>query len=128
MGAGCETWLYIIVADVQSLPLVSTRRGVPFKVGVSKNPASRLIQLQTGSPFRLSLHMGDLVAGCEGREREFETIIHRRLSHLAVGGEWFFGDPDDAYDAVCALYNEWGEEEFAAWVSAGRPVAMGARK
>jgi hypothetical protein len=127
MAAG-DMWLYIIVADVQSLPFVPTRIGVPFKVGLSKNPASRLDQLQTGSPFRLSLYMGDLAAGCEGREREFEKQIHRRLSHLAVGGEWFFGKPNDAYDAVCDVYNEWSEEEFASWVEAGRPGPMEASK
>jgi hypothetical protein len=121
-------WLYIIVADLQSLPVVSTRSGVPFKVGISKNPKSRLDQLQTGSPMRLSLHIGDLLAGSDGREREFETTIHRRLSHLAVGGEWFFGNPDDAYEAACEVSNEWSEEEFSAWVAAGRPGAMDASK
>ena len=47
------TWIYVIVADVSSLPVVSTKSGVPFKVGISRDPYKRLAQLQTGCPFRL---------------------------------------------------------------------------
>ena len=122
MANNASSWLYIIVADAQSLPVVPTRAGVPFKVGISRNPRARLDQLQTGSPMRLSLYMGDLASTFDGRERELESEVHRRLSHLAVGGEWFFGSPDSAYEAATNVNTEWGEAAFQEWVEAGRPA------
>ena len=121
MSDAGETRLYIIVADLQSLPVVPTHTGAPFKVGISRNPQSRLDQLQTGSPMRLSLRYSDLAATLDGKERELEAAVRLRLAHLAVGGGWFFGDPESAYDAAGEVNNEWGEEAFRAWVEAGRP-------
>lgn len=56
-----------------------------YKVGISKNPNKRLIQLQTGNSSRLKL--------VEQYKSEFahkiEKTIHRLYSHLKKEGEWF---------------------------------------
>lgn len=55
-----------------------------FKVGLCTGPPeSRLETLQTASPFELRL-----VASFPG-DRKAESVIHRRLSHSRVRGEWF---------------------------------------
>ncbi len=105
--------IYVISADLQSIPVVPTRRGVPFKVGISSDPHKRLRQLQTGCPFRLCMEISDLYS-C-GDYAAMEREIHRRLSHISIGGEWFFGDPDSAYDVASDVSNEWGEIAFKAW-------------
>ena len=97
------TWIYVIVADVSSLPVVSTKSGVPFKVGISRDPYKRLAQLQTGCPFRLSLYYGDLASDAAVRD---EKEIHRRLSLFTTAGEWFWGDPDAAYEAFVEIICE----------------------
>lgn len=103
-----EVWLYIISADPLSLPMVPTRPGVPFKVGLSRNPKARLANLQTGCPFRLSLYVSDMT-GCGLPAPAFEREVHRRLSGIALSGEWFFGDPDAAYKVACAINQERGD-------------------
>lgn len=108
--------LYIIVADPLSVPMVPTKAGVPFKVGLSRNPHARLSQVQTGCPFKLSLYYSDL--SCGGDFNEFEKQVHRRLSHLALKGEWFFGDPDEAYQAACAINQESGDRAWEEYQGA----------
>ena len=100
------TWLYIIVADVSSLPVVPTKNGVPFKVGISRDPHKRLKQLQTGCPFKLSFHYSDLTTGFDNTIGRDEKELHRRLSRLTVLGEWFWGDPDEAYEICNDITNE----------------------
>ncbi len=112
-GAPSGVLIYIIVADVSSLPIVQTRKGVPYKVGTSRNPKFRLKQIQTGCPFRLKIFYGDLSTGYDdGRD---EKEIHRRLVDSAVGGEWFWGDPEDAYRVICEINNENGDREYENW-------------
>jgi hypothetical protein len=53
------------------------------KIGVAKNPATRLKQFQTACPYPV-----EIVWTCKGgypKEREF----HERFSTLHVNGEWF---------------------------------------
>lgn len=102
--------VYLIVAVLQSLPVVQTKPGTAFKIGVSDHPRRRLMQVQTGCPFELRMDSTDLHTGKDSRE--FEAEMHRRLDHLAVGGEWFFGDPDLAFDTASDIENEWCEAAF----------------
>ena len=53
------------------------------KIGYSKNPEKRLLEIQTGNPYRLSLL--SVIEGDVSTERE----LHKRFVDLRVGGEWF---------------------------------------
>lgn len=82
-----------------------------FKVGRSSDVATRLKQLQTGSPYTLRIIL--VLQGQGHRERE----IHRRLrgyESQQKGGEWFIepGLPslgDEVYELLdpCAMEDWW---------------------
>lgn len=55
----------------------------PIKIGCASDPVARLAQLQTASPYPLSL-IG-YVPGGEKLERE----LHQKYAHLRLRGEWF---------------------------------------
>ena len=83
---GKDGFVYVIHA-------VGTSR---VKVGYSADPEKRLLELQTGSPFPLSL-----VGRREG-DRSLERAVHDRLrDHLQIG-EWFDIDPAQCWEIVCA--------------------------
>lgn len=57
----------------------------PIKIGVAYSVATRLSQLQTGSPWELRL-LGTIPGGVAE-----ESALHKRFSHLHIRGEWFEG-------------------------------------
>jgi hypothetical protein len=57
------------------------------KIGFSKNPEQRLKTLQTGNANQLYLHYQFEIN--ESTATQFETYVHRDLSHKRVLGEWF---------------------------------------
>lgn len=60
--------------------------GGPIKIGVAKNPESRLRELQTGCPFPLR------VLGTMPGTISLERQLHIKFDHLRLGGEWFSRD------------------------------------
>lgn len=58
------------------------------KIGTAKDVAKRIRELQTGCPFRVSLLQ--VIPGGAKTER----LIHSRLSHLHVRGEWYTDTPE----------------------------------
>jgi hypothetical protein len=68
-------YVYLIYCEGNSL----------FKIGVSKNPKSRLKQLQTGSGLKLSL----LQSYPSVYAHKIESSFHNRYSYLKTSGEWF---------------------------------------
>lgn len=52
-----------------------------FKIGRSGNPQSRLLGMQTGSPFELAL--------IAETDQATEADLHRQFADFAVKGEWF---------------------------------------
>jgi len=54
-----------------------------LKIGLARDPASRVRELQTGSPVELLL-IGQVPAG-----PAFEALLHRRFDLYRVRGEWF---------------------------------------
>jgi hypothetical protein len=73
-----EGWIYFIGC---SEPL-------SIKIGfTSKAPQERLKQLQTGNPMPL------LLLGWYPGTTKDERIIHEKLAHLKMQGEWFRLDP-----------------------------------
>ncbi len=80
--------------------VIQAEPGTPIKVGVAKNPRSRLATLQTGNPAELRLLF--VVPG----SHTLEAGLHRRLKDSAVRGEWFAEPGIDGF-------LEW-MDEFAA--------------
>jgi len=58
------------------------------KIGVSRNVAERLLELQCGNPFQLVLlHM------CPGNTA-IEASLHHLLDKHRIRGEWFYHNQD----------------------------------
>ena len=67
-----------------NLYVIQSEAGGPFKVGVSEDVASRLSQLQTGSPFKLKV-----IDEYNGVSFEVEKKVHEELKKYRLHGEWF---------------------------------------
>jgi hypothetical protein len=87
--------------------IIETDRGV-CKVGISNNPTERLVNLQTGSPFRLRL----VYAAIHSDASRIETIVHHMLRDKLAYGEWFCVSQDVARDAI-----------WKAAAQIGKPIA-----
>lgn len=57
-----------------------------FKIGYSKDPASRVDRLSTGTPYDTELV---LAAGPYERPRQVESRLHERFRDRHFNGEWF---------------------------------------
>jgi hypothetical protein len=71
----------------------------PVKVGVSVNPGSRVLELQTGCPFHL-----ELLASFEFKDRldamREEAFFHECYEHVRLTGEWFDLEADLAVEGL----------------------------
>lgn len=56
-----------------------------YKIGISKHPEKRILQLQTGNSSELKL----LAKYHTENYSYIEGVLHRRLSHYRKMGEWF---------------------------------------
>ena len=76
------------------------------KIGVSQNPAKRILELQTASPYRLEPHylFWMPVTQCYG----IEKLAHRVASKmdLALSGEWVKGRAEVAGMIVASVITE----------------------
>lgn len=63
--------------------LIACQKTNTCKIGYSKSPENRLIQLQTGNPFPL-----EIIAVKEGNIED-EKLLHETFSHIKHQGEWF---------------------------------------
>lgn len=86
--AAGRTYLYLFMARDQDGPMY-------VKVGVSDDPYSRVIQVQTGCPIRI---FRAAMMKCMSREQAklIEAAVHRDLSPYASSGEWFRFDWSDS--------------------------------
>src|SRR5262249_49746389 len=94
------TLIYVIRADLGT----ESR----YKLGCSKEPIKRLLNLQTGSPVPLSL-----VDVFHSLDPYFiEAKLHARLGNFPVSGEWF---SQDAFDALMPVFlGDMTIDQFAA--------------
>lgn len=81
----------------------------PQKIGISKNPHSRLRSLQTGHPNKLFLNHSIEVP--KDRVRLLERMIHQDLSHRRTNGEWFDLSPKEAEELLEFTIIRWLEDE-----------------
>jgi hypothetical protein len=71
------------------------------KIGISKNVAGRLAQLQTGHHSGLEV---EAMVECrdERAALEVESLAHRLLGAKRLRGEWFLTSPQEAIGAVAS--------------------------
>lgn len=72
--------------------VISAQGHRAVKIGFAAKPLTRLRDLQTGCPFRLTLEWSFPTYGAP----EVETALHRRFAAQRVQGEWFDLGPDGA--------------------------------
>lgn len=66
--------------------LIQSLESSKYKIGISKNPQKRLIQIQTGNGEELKI-----VAQYETENYSLiEGFLHRKYMHLKTKGEWFY--------------------------------------
>ena len=56
-----------------------------YKIGIAKNPAQRIKQLQTGNSDKLQL----IETYQSENAFKIETSLHHQYGHLRAHGEWF---------------------------------------
>lgn len=65
--------------------LIKSLESSTYKIGVSKSPERRLIQIQTGNSEQLQM-----VAKYPSENyRQIESYFHRKYEYLNTVGEWF---------------------------------------
>lgn len=80
------------------------QEGGPVKIGIARDPVRRLVELQTGCPFQLSLlHVEEVESEAAP---EVETFVHSALSAKALRGEWFGIAPSEAVSAIRSFGTE----------------------
>lgn len=97
-----------VSSDGGRIYFIQGRETLRIKIGYSKNPPSRLAELQTAANERLAL-----LGSIPGTIAE-EKALHRKFAEYRCVGEWFTGDRDicDYIDEVlkvpgAADRNEW---------------------
>lgn len=95
-----ECFVYVISIDDLGLS----------KIGISDNPAKRLRQLSTGSPFRMRIA---LTLSIPGRDlaRSIERAFHKETGPLRLNGEWFEIEAQRACEFMAFTY-----AAFLQWV------------
>jgi predicted GIY-YIG superfamily endonuclease len=96
------TKLYVISAGTDS-----------FKIGIAKNPESRLKAMQTGNHRRLTL---DAVynIGSQKHALYIEKKIHRALkkNHAHIAGEWFKYDAALIFQTIKKISEKYPDYEI----------------
>lgn len=110
--------------DRQIYVIGGTDHGSPVKIGISSDAASRLRQLQTGNPHRLSiLHLSSVQGDIA---EKVEAACHKLLMEMRMEGEWFGVDVEKVVETIDRVLIERLWEE-AADVSATGTVALNIR-
>jgi hypothetical protein len=82
-------YIYIIAIDGHDL----------CKVGISKNPQSRLSQLNTGSPYKMRF-VCILETPNASEARKLESAFHKVMRKHRTNGEWFSLNAAEAIRAM----------------------------
>lgn len=77
--------------------------GDAVKIGFAKEPKSRLVTLQIGSPAPCRL------LGVKAGTHEDELALHRQFSELRIRGEWFSKN-GPVLDFISELSDDFGED------------------
>lgn len=88
---------------IRKLPMVYVVAAPDFeyiKIGKSASFKQRLINIQSGCPLDLSLWLSIRTP----RPAKIETILHDRMAHCRLRGEWFSPTPSDL-DALIDFFD-----------------------
>ena len=80
------------------------------KIGFSKDPESRLKQLQTGSAEVLYLHY--TIDTSEDRVRLLERFLHKDIGYKRLKGEWFNMTKDEVVNYLIFAEITWVNDEL----------------
>lgn len=71
-----------------------------IKVGISKDPNKRLLQLQTGHPTKLQLLYTEKFECKRSHLLKIEALVHKKISskYRHATGEWFEATPEQIED------------------------------
>lgn len=94
--------------------VIGPERGAQ-KIGIAKDPAARMRDLQCGHPTPLILSA--TLAVPPAMARQVEMFAHRALDACRLAGEWFDIPPTDAKAVI--------EQATAAVFSGEKPVSLG---
>ena len=72
-----------------------------IKIGMSMNPNRRLMGIQTGYPYKLSVHW----TFPTDHPRLLESYLHQVLAHHRLNGEWFSASAADGIEKVVASFD-----------------------
>lgn len=93
------------------LYVIGHAKAGPLKIGIAKNPAARVRQLQGGNPYRLKcLHTVDCG---EYDAATIERMAHSLLRENRLSGEWFDVVVAEARAAVDEAITKIQKGEFA---------------
>jgi hypothetical protein len=92
----------------------------PIKIGISKDPEQRVIDLQTGSPYPLVL-FGFFQVGSYATARMLEFTVHAALASGRLLGEWFAVSPEDAQRTIADKAADLGY--VVTWVRSLEPLS-----
>jgi len=57
-----------------------------YKIGISENPETRVVAIQTGCPLRVKIHV-DVE---NDQAAELEQALHKHFADRRLEGEWFY--------------------------------------
>lgn len=80
------------------------------KIGFSKNPETRLKQLQTGNAEQLNLH--HYIEVPDDRTRLLERFLHKDIGYKKLKGEWFNMTKQEAVDYLIFAKITWTEDRL----------------
>jgi hypothetical protein len=83
--------------------------GGPYKVGWSKDPKSRLGNLQVGQAVEVKIHYQQETD--VAKAKIIEKMVHRQLAHKRIRGEWFSASLEDIVDEVRYAFIRWEDED-----------------
>lgn len=95
-------YVYLIQSGKSSNP--------PVKIGVAREPERRILELQIGNPYLLTL-IGKIPAKSRSHAEHLESRLHKYFSRYHIRGEWFNGKKINIKRAVdyitnnCLQYN-----------------------
>ena len=82
-----KSWIYVVGTNTK-----------PYKIGLSTRPKSRLKDIQTGHPEKLSIHYLHEINKDE--VTLIEKMIHKNINYKRTHGEWFNVELEEAIQEI----------------------------
>lgn len=111
--------MYLYVVKEQQRKKAHKRPSM-LKIGIARNPESRLQGLQTSNPNDLCfVHL--VRCKSEQHAREIEKTFHKKLTNFRIRGEWFRGDAVGLFDKLMRRKTQNGRARFLSAATESAP-------